>query len=494
MDQAFLDSDAPAQAAAQAALVGRAAEPPLIVDLDGTLLNSDMLAETFFALAAERPVKALAVGCSLVRGRAVLKRRLAEHVDVDLSTLPWNEPFLAYLRRERDAGRRIYLASASAKQLVDRVASYHGLFDGTFGSEGKINLKSANKAAALVAAFGERGFDYAGNESADFAVWEHARRAIAVNTSPPVAAIVRRRWPDAAFHGDGKVPLRVYARALRVHQWLKNVLVFVPALGAHRLDEATMVVALVAFLSFSLAASSVYVLNDLVDLGRDRQHARKRNRPFAAGRISPLTGLVMIPALLGAAFVLGLAIRPGFLLVLCGYYVLTLAYSLVLKRHMMIDVVALACLYGARLVGGSVATEVELSQWLGAFSLFIFVSLALVKRCAELVGRAGAGAEALVGRAYRTADLPLLEAMAAASGFTAVLVLALYVDSAAVIALYGAPHRLWLICVILIYWLGRVLMLTHRAEMHDDPVVFASTDRVSYVCILLAALILLVSL
>jgi 4-hydroxybenzoate polyprenyltransferase len=279
-----------------------------------------------------------------------------------------------------------------------------------------------------------------------------------------------------------------------MHQWLKNLLVFVPALAAHQFDPVTMLVALTAFLSFSLCASSVYVLNDLLDLGRDRQHARKRNRPFASGAIPTLRGLFMIPLLLAAALILGLAAGPGFLVVLAGYYLLTLTYSLYLKRHLMIDVVALACLYGARLLGGSVADQIELSAWLAAFSLFLFVSLAMVKRCTELVSRVGSGDGIVAGRAYRVGDLPLLEAMAAASGFTAVLVLALYVNSETVTVLYRSPHRLWLICVIMIYWIGRTMMLAHRGDMPDDPVVFASTDRISGLCMVIVGLIVLASL
>lgn len=472
---------------------GRAARP-LVVDLDGTVLRSDMFAESFFRLLAANPVAALKTALLLRHGRAGTKTALAAAVTFDYDRMPWNQEFLAYLRAERARGRRIYLASASAEKYVAEVAAYLGLFDGIFASTDTVNLKSAAKAEALVRTFGEGGFDYAGNESADFAVWSRAGGAVVVNATPKVQGEARRRWPDALEIGSAEVDIGVTLRAIRAHQWLKNLLLFVPAVAAHRFDVATIAAALLGFLSFSLCASSVYVLNDLIDLERDRMHPTKCRRPLASGKLPIMRALVMIPALLGSAIVIALILPPSFVGVLAGYYVLTLAYSLDLKRRMMLDVVALACLYGLRLVAGGVAAGVELSAWLAAFSLFLFFSLALVKRTTELVGRIARGSGEMAGRAYRTGDLAILEALGAASGFTSILVFALYISSPAVAALYGEPHRLWLICIVLIYWIGRIMILTHRGEMHDDPVVFAATDKASLACVALVLAIVAASL
>lgn len=468
-------------------------EPPLVVDLDGTLLKSDLLIEGFFALVAADPMAALGAVAALARGRAALKARVASDAAIDLHHLPWNAELIRLLAAERARGRRIYLASASDRRWAEAAAEHLGLFDGVFASDGRTNLKGRTKAAVLCQAFGAGGFDYIGNEAADLAIWEQAAGVLVVNAAPGLIRRARARWPDAVVIGRSAPSLRDYVRTLRLHQWLKNLLLFVPALAAHDFAAPVLAACLVACLSFSLCASSVYVLNDLIDLGRDRAHPTKRNRPLARGAMPVFRGIALVPVLLSAAILLALALPPAFVAVLAGYYLLTLAYSLYLKRQMMVDVVVLACLYGLRLVAGGVAVSVPLSAWLAAFSIFLFCSLALVKRCTELVGRIAKGAGDPAGRAYQLNDLPILEALAASSGFTAVLVLALYLHSGAVQALYHAHERLWLLCVLLIFWLGRVLILTHRGEMHDDPVVFAATDRTSQVCLVMGLAILLAS-
>jgi 4-hydroxybenzoate polyprenyltransferase len=455
-------------------------EIPLVVDLDGTLLLSDMLIETMSLVTAESPLSALAAVMQLRHGRAALKQALAARTELNVACLPWNDLLIDLITTERARGRRIYLASASDRRVVEQIAGQLALFDGVFASDGHINLKGGVKTDALCAAFGERGFIYAGNDEADFAVWESAASVIVVNASSIIVRRASARWPAALVIPRKPTSARTYLKAIRVHQWLKNILLFVPALAAHRVDLLLYCVA--GFLSFSLCASSVYITNDLVDLKRDRLHATKRNRPFAAGTIPLLHGLVMVPTLLGGSILLGLMLWPKFLLVLGAYYLATIAYSLALKRQMILDVVTLACLYGLRLVAGSAGVDVKLSSWLVAFAILIFTSLAVVKRCAELMDRKKVELTDNSGRDYHTTDLPLLESLAAASGFTAVVVFALYMKSVDVALLYSHADRLWLIPIILIYWISRVLLLTHRGEMHDDPVVFAATEPVSLAC------------
>jgi 4-hydroxybenzoate polyprenyltransferase len=278
-----------------------------------------------------------------------------------------------------------------------------------------------------------------------------------------------------------------------VHQWLKNLLVFVPLLAAHRVLDSTLL-AVLAFAAFSLCASGVYLLNDLLDLKSDRRHHSKRNRPLAAGKLPLLGGLLAAPVLTLAAFAVALAVSPLFALVLGGYWLTTLAYSLQLKRKVMLDVLLLAALYTARIIGGAVAIMVEPSFWLLAFSMFMFLSLALLKRYTELAALLADGRDKASGRGYRVDDLPLLQSFGAASGYGAVLVLALYINSPESLELYTRPYALWLLCPMLLYWISRAWFVAHRGEMHDDPVVYAATDRFSLGVATVGGLVLLAAL
>ena len=455
---------------------------PLVVDLDGTLIKTDLLIESLLSLLSHRPLHAVAAIGALRFGKAAMKARIAALIDLPVAVLPMNEDVLALVRAEKAAGRRVYLASASNHKYVEAVATHLGLFDGVFASDGNTNMGGAVKAAALCEAFGEGAFDYAGDAEVDMEVWAKARGGVVVDGSPSLLRKVRARFPHLTEISSPKRGLGTYARALRPHQWLKNLLIFIPALAAHAFGAA-LGNGLVAFASFSLCASSVYLLNDLVDLNNDREHPTKSRRPFACGALPLTYGLVLFPILLLAAVSLALLLPQRFLIVLSGYYALTVAYSFRLKKKMAIDVVTLAGLYGVRLVAGAAAAAVPLSSWLSAFAIFLFFSLALVKRCTELIGRIEAGKGDPSGRGYRLGDVPVLLAMASAAGYVSVLVMALYIDSPAVSALYRSPERLWAVCIVLVYWISRVLLLTQRGEMHDDPVVFAATDRVSIISV-----------
>jgi 4-hydroxybenzoate polyprenyltransferase/phosphoserine phosphatase len=476
------------------AVVAEAMERPLVVDLDGTLIRSDLLLESWFALLSATPLRLPAALAALARGPAAFKARLAADATLDIARLPFNEEFLAFLRAEHARGRRIYLASAADARFVHAVADELGLFDGVFASDGATNLKGAAKARALCAAFGERGFDYAGNAGADLDVWQAAGGVLAVNVSSALLRTVLRRFPDAKVIAPKQPAARDYIRALRPHQWLKNLLLLVPGFAAHRFDVGMVVACALAWISFSLCASSVYLLNDLLDLRHDRQHRSKRHRPFASGRLDMLHGVAMGALCLLGAVLVALLLPLPFLGVLAVYSVLTLAYSIALKRQPILDVITLAGLYGIRIVAGGAALAVVLSPWLLAFSIFFFLCLALVKRSTELIERLGRGAVDPPGRGYRLTDLSVLQTMAGASGYVAVLVFILYINSPAVAALYGDTQRLWAIPAILLYWVSRVLILTHRGEMHDDPVVFAARDRASLICAALIALVVVASI
>jgi len=469
---------------------------PLILDLDGTVVRTDTLIEALLRLVAAHPLLFLSLLPSLLRSRAAFKRRVAEAARLDPATLVYNEDVVALARKAHAAGRQVFLATASDRAVADTVADHLGLFDGVFASERNVNLKGEAKAALLVATFGEAGFDYAGDAEVDRPVWRKARRAIMVLPSARLARQVEAECPDAIAIGRRPglfAQLRVVARAMRLHQWAKNVLIFVPVLAAHQVTPRTELRALIAFAAFSLCASSVYLLNDLVDLPHDRLHPSKRKRPFASGALPLSLAPMLIALTLGGGLLLAAFLPVDFLLMLLVYYVCTVSYSFVLKRQMVADVLMLAALYTIRVFAGAAATAIPVSPWLLAFSMFLFFSLAVVKRQSELTLNLRAGRGEVSGRGYLLEDLSMLHSMAASSGYMAVLVMALYINSTDVLALYHNPKALWLLCPMLLFWISRVLMLSHRGRMNDDPVIFALTDRISLLtgaigfCIFIAA-------
>ena len=449
---------------------------PLVVDLDGTLVRSDLLIEAAFREVARRPQAILGMATALREGKAALKEYVCADTDFDPANLPYDEAVLALIRRARAHGREVYLASASHERLVAAVARHLDLFDGHYATDTTSNLSGANKAERLVARFGEGGFDYVGNDAADLDVWARARRAIAIRTAPRVSRKLTAMAPDARFLDHDRPTWRKWAQQLRVHQYAKNGLVFLPLLAAHLFDLQSVVTATLALVAFSLCASGVYILNDLFDLSDDRQHRTKRHRPLASGDIPLGHALVAVPLLLVLAAGLAVSISLPFAAVLAGYFALTCLYSVWLKRIMLIDVMTLAGLYMVRIVGGAVALDVAVSAWLFAFALSIFVSLALIKRFVELTVRVDAGLPNPSNRDYRKDDLSMLAALAAAAGFNAITVLALYVSSESVNDFYSNPEILWLACPVMTYWIGRALMLAQRRQMRDDPIVFALKD------------------
>lgn len=454
---------------------------PLAVDLDGTLIHSDMMWESFARLLREKPFTVLTVPFWWMRGRAYLKQQLAEHVQVDATTLPYTEEFLAWLRAEKCAGRKLVLATASDIKMAEPVAKHLGLFDEVFASDGKINLRDNAKLAALTKKYGERGFDYAGNSSVDLEVWKGSHAAVVVNGSEGLAESAKDKTTVDRVFPANISRWHELLQGLRPHQWIKNFIIFVPLLTAHQLgDRQTLSQAALAFAAFCLGASAVYLLNDVLDLDADRHHPTKRNRPFARGTLPLQVGLFGGPALLLAALGVGLLLSLNFAAVLLAYFILATAYSLRLKQIALLDVFCLAGLYTSRLVAGHVATGIAWSAWLLVFSMFIFLSLALMKRLQELQSlRQNNGAE-IKGRGYTAGDFQLVTTLGLVSGFIAVLVLALYVNSDQVAKLYAHPTALLLVCPLLLYWIARVWLLTHRGQMHDDPTAFAFKDWVSY--------------
>lgn len=467
---------------------------PLCVDLDGTLTPVDTLHEHFMALVRQSPAALLAIPLWLRGGKAHMKRQMANRAHFDATHLPVNQPLLDWIKSERAGGRRIVLATAADAHIAEQVAKELDVFDEVIASDGQKNLSAGAKCSALVARFGERGFDYAGNERADEPVWRSARKAIVIGNRRLIERAGKIAQVERSFPTSSGGPM-VWLKAIRIHQWVKNALIFLPAILAHKILQPDILLkSVLAFIAFGLCASSVYVVNDLLDLANDRRHPRKSKRAFAAGLLSVRNGGLVAAVLLATSIVVALLVGPPFAGVLAGYYVLTWSYTLRLKRAALVDVMTLAGLYTIRIIAGAAATQIPISFWLLAFSIFIFLSLGFVKRYTELDDARKANETRRHGRGYYAEDLPLLMNLGITAGYCTVVVMALYINSADSQALYHHNKPLWLICPLLLYWISRVWLLTTRGQMHDDPVVFALRDKISLMVLGLLGLIVLVSI
>jgi 4-hydroxybenzoate polyprenyltransferase/phosphoserine phosphatase len=459
---------------------------PLVVDLDGTLIRTDLLIESLLALLKDKPRFVFALPFWLLKGRAAFKQEVARRISLNASLIPYRSELVEYLRTQRAKGRLVVLATANDKRLAQQVADHLKLFDSVLATDGSTNLSGERKRERLVNEFGEKGFDYAANGSRDIAVWSSARKAVMFNPSRQLVRAVARVTQVHSVFEDRRARFGEYLYALRPPHWLKNLLVFVPLFAAHRFDEAALLgKTLFAFMAFCFCASSGYLFNDLFDLAADRRHPQKRLRPFAAGRLPLSYALAMIPVLVVLACGIGMMVSRSLLGILLLYFALTLTYSVFIKKLVLLDVIVLASLYTLRLMAGSAAVAIWPSEWLLAFSMFLFLSLALVKRYDELIVMRGMDGDRARARNYEISDAELLASKGTASGYIAVLVLALYINSGTAKALYGRYEFIWVLCPLLLYWVGHIWLVAHRGKLHDDPVVFAVRDRTSRILMLL---------
>jgi 4-hydroxybenzoate polyprenyltransferase len=457
---------------------------PIVVDLDGTLTPTDTLVESLIKLVKRSPLNLLRLPLWLMKGRAGFKDSVAAHISISAKHLPYCESLLDYLRREKEMGRRIILATAAHKSIAESVATHLGIFDEVLATDAGHNLKGKAKLEAILERVGGE-FVYAGDSRADIPIWKAAEAAVLVGVSSGMAESIRHDVKIEQEFLKERTGLAVWLRALRIHQWLKNLLLFVPLLTAFSFMEmgnlATMAV---AFLAFSFAASATYMVNDLWDLENDRAHPRKRFRPFASAKIPILHGLAVAGIVLVLALLLAFSVSLNFFLMLLLYLVLTSAYSWRLKEYVLIDVLMLSLLYTLRILAGSVAVGLATSSWLLAFSVFMFLSLALVKRCSELISLDQIGQEATRGRDYLVSDLVVLWPLGVGAALSAVVVFGLFISAPETQARYATPDLLWLMAIGLIYWLARLWIKTSRGEMHDDPVIYAIKDHGSRVIVL----------
>ena len=486
---------------------------PLCVDLDGTLVKSDTLVDSALVLARQNPAALLRLPGWLGEGKAALKQHITSEVSLDVAHLPYNRELLQYLEQQHAEGRQIYLATAADRVLADRIAAHLRIFAGVLASDGRTNLAGGNKLAAFRERFGEQ-FCYIGNASPDISLLQACS---ASGTGPMVAnptrglrAGLRRAGvvPARSFQ-EASSPLRAWLKAIRLHQWSKNVLIFLPLLLAHTRSAGQIAGGVVAFLSFGLCASATYIINDLLDVEADRQHPRKRRRPFASGDLSAIAGVAVVGlffvlaallAVLVPRVVAGLPphlalVRPYHFAWWLGVYtVTTLAYSLRLKRATLVDVIVLSGLYTIRILAGSAATGVAISTWLAGFSIFFFLSLAFVKRFAELDGLRQRGGVKPSGRGYQVSDVEQLRSFGSSSGYASVVVLTLYISTLEAQHLYRHTTRLWLLVPVLLLWISRLWLLASRGQLDEDPVVYAITDKRSLALGVVVVLIVLSAL
>ncbi len=492
-----IESQSQDTAAVAEAAQAAASSLPLCVDLDGTLVKSDTLVDTVLVLTRQAPLMVLKFPGWIAQGRAAFKHKVTLLAEIDVERLPYNQPLLEYLREEHSTGREIWLATGADTLLAERVAAHLRLFAGVLASNGEVNLTGKNKLAAFEQRF-PRGFCYIGNSRPDMPLLTACVLPMVANPHRSLSASLESaRVTPARTFADSVSPAKAWIKAIRLHQWAKNTLIFLPLLLAHVRSAGPVAATFLAFLSFGFAASATYIINDLLDLEADRHHARKRRRPFAAGDLSPIAGVLAAALFFAASLTLAIALPrvlaalspqfptqgPGpFLEWLAMYVFITMAYSLRLKRMALVDVIVLSGLYTIRLLAGSAAAAVPISPWLAAFSVFFFLSLAFVKRFSELEAMLdGAEAPAAVevkGRGYRVSDLEQVRSFGTASGCASVVIFALYIGlNEAARQLYPHYARLWLLVPVLLLWLFRLWLLASRGDLHEDPVVYAITDR-----------------
>jgi 4-hydroxybenzoate polyprenyltransferase/phosphoserine phosphatase len=466
--------------------------PALCVDLDGTLVKSDTLHDSALAVARHHPRALISIPGWIVQGKAALKRHLANTIQLDVIHLPYNRELLQYLEQQHATGRPLYLATAADADTANRIAAHLGIFTGVLASDGQVNLAGRNKLAAFHSRFGDN-FSYIGNALPDLPLLQHCQEPMVANPTPGLRAALRKANITPVRTFDERIsPLKAWLKAIRLHQWAKNVLIFLPLLLAHAWAPGLLAGAALAFLSFGLCASATYIVNDLLDLEADRQHPRKRLRPFASGDLSALAGVVIVVLFLAASLTLAMlvprvidAVSPNFALLepyrflvwLGIYLVTTLAYSLRFKRVVLVDVIVLSGLYTIRILAGSAATGIAVSTWLAGFCIFFFLSLAFVKRFAELENLRERGGVSIGGRGYYIADIEQLRSFGSASGYASVVVLTLYISNLDAAQLYHHTNRLWLLVPVLLLWISRLWLHASRGQLDEDPVVYAITDR-----------------
>jgi 4-hydroxybenzoate polyprenyltransferase len=465
----------------------------LAVDLDETLIHSDMLFETFwsaFSLDWKIPIKS--VGW-LLKGKEQLKHNLVRSSDINVKNLPYNKHVINYIKQHRKKGGYTALVTASNQIIAEKIAKNLNLFDEVKGSSEKINLKGNIKKNFLSTHFGIKNYDYIGDSIDDLPIWKNANKAITVNANSDIIKLCEKINSNCQ-HLKSKLPQNTFLnfiKVIRAYQWIKNILVFVPMLAAHQITTHNLIDSSLAFIAFSLIASSVYIINDLFDLDADRAHPSKKLRPFASGTVPIKNGLIFFLLLFLPGITMSFFIEFYFFLLMLTYYMLTFLYSVVLKKKVILDICILGVLYTFRIVGGGFATEIQISFWLLAFSIFLFLSLAAVKRQSELVDLKNRKKIKIIGRGYQASDLPVINMIAISASFISVLISGLYINTPNMLALYSKPWTFGVASIVLFFWLMNIISASNRGLVDDDPIIYAVKNNTSRICFITVMLLLI---
>lgn len=464
----------------------------LVCDLDGTLIKTDMLFESVFLLIKSNPLYILILPFWLIKGKQILKIEINKRVEITPNLLPFNQDVIEFIKNRKNSYEKVVLVSASNIEIVKKIGNFLNIFDEIYGSDENTNLKGIHKKNFLDTKYGKNNYSYIGDSNADIVIWKSSDEKYIVNNSN--SKKISQIKFDEIIGEKSLSTLKLIFKEIRVYQWVKNLLIFIPALMAHITDIYVYKELFYSFFSFSLLASSVYVLNDLLDLNADREHPRKRKRPFASGNLSLLYGFILLPILIISSFSISIIYLPNnFTIVLLLYYIITNLYSFKLKRIEVIDIITLGVLYTIRIIAGGASINVEITPWLLAFSMFLFISLALLKRYTELLSMIQENKQIAKGRAYSVDDIDIVRSFGTSSSYLAILVFALYVNSDQVKLLYSQPIYMWLVAVLLLYWITRIWFLAHRGKMTDDPIVFTGKDITSWLIGLIIGIIVIIS-
>lgn len=468
---------------------------PLCVDLDGTLIKTDTLFEACLILFKQNFFILFNLVFWVFHGKSYLKGKVFSRVILPIETFPVSKTFLKFLESEHQKGREIVLVTASHRLIAEKIKTRFSFFSDIIATQCKINLKGQNKRLVLNERFGAGNYDYAGNSEADLAIWQDARHCVVVNASRNLIQKVKRLNKPVTIFEPKQFKLKTFFKALRVHQYAKNLLVFVPLLASHSYTNLPSVKnSVLAFTAFCFLASTVYIINDLLDLKADRLNKTKSKRPFASGALSICFGVVLLPILIVLALLITFYLPMQFGLVLLIYFIITFLYSMFLKQKVLVDVFTLAILYTIRIIAGIAAIHTNYSVWLMAFSIFIFLSLAFVKRYTELFFAKQNNKKSLLNRGYVADDLPFISQFGIASGYLSILVFALYINSKSVEILYKSPHFLWVSCIILLFWVSRIWLLATRGKVLEDPVLFAIKDKTSFATLFLIMVVVIMAI
>ena len=466
----------------------------LFVDLDKTLIKSDFLLESFVRYFSQNifaPI--LCFGVLITKGKVGLKKFLSNKSQISIENLPYDQQVLdaIYQWKENCPQEKVILISATDQNIIEQIACHLKCFDAWYGTENE-NLKSEIKLKKIKDLTGDASFSYIGDSFADLVIWERAKKCYLVNPTKSLVKSVTKINDSIEIIVSKKSNLfSEIIKTIRVHQWVKNLLIFIPTILSLQPFVDLLGDLVSGFFAFSFIASAFYILNDLFDIENDRVHHSKKNRAFASGSLSINQGFFIFILLIAVAILISISLPQAFQLLLLLYAVATFTYSKYLKKLVIFDILTLSALYLLRVITGGALVELTISNWLLTFSVFFFLFLASVKRWVELDKL---NAEVVTGRGYQISDKSFIANLSYFSGLISILVICLYIESQQALTLYNQSKILWLTPIILLYWVLETLFKVERGQIDEDPVKYALKSKTSYMALIGFIIIFLLSI